>query len=133
MKTLVGHELTKNNIKPTVPRMRIYEYLVQHKNHPSVDTVYRDLVQEMPTLSRTTVYNTLHLFLEKGLVQPVLINENEVRYDADTSVHGHFMCNGCGKVYDIMFDRPDIPAPGEGFITESTQIYYSGICPECRQ
>ena len=62
MKTFVTKSLTEHNIKPTFPRMKIYEYLMEHKNHPSVDSVYQELVEEIPTLSRTTVYNTLHLF-----------------------------------------------------------------------
>ena len=133
MKTQATKNLTENNIKPTFPRIKIYEYLLEKKNHPSVDTVYQELVDEIPTLSRTTVYNTLHLFLEKGLVQPILINDNEVRYDGDVSVHGHFLCRKCSTVHDIFFRDVTLEDTAlEGFEVESRQVYYTGVCPDCR-
>ncbi len=133
MNTFVTKSLTEHNIKPTFPRMKIYEYLMEHKNHPSVDSVYQELVEEIPTLSRTTVYNTLHLFLERGLVQPILINENEVRYDGDTTVHGHFMCRECGVIHDIFFQDLNLDdASLDGFQVEQKQVYYNGVCPQCK-
>ena len=54
-----------------------------------MDMIYQELVRNIPTLSKTTVYNTLNLFLKRIAVM-ITIDENETRYDADTSLHGHF-------------------------------------------
>ena len=78
--------LRMHSIKPSHHRIKIYQYLVENRNHPSVDMIYQELVQTIPTLSKTTLYNTLQLFLEKGIVIMITIDENETRYDADISL-----------------------------------------------
>lgn len=125
--------LKNNDVKPSYQRLKIFEYLVKHKNHPNVETIYQELVQHIPTLSKTTVYNTLKLFLDKGIVQPILIEENETRYDADVSTHGHFKCEQCGKVYDFRLDLSKVDFEElDGFIVKEHHIYFKGICNKCR-
>ena len=63
--------------------------------------IYCDLSNDIPTLSKTTVYNTLKLFVENGITSTLTIEENEVRYDAIMTEHAHFKCDGCGTIYDI--------------------------------
>ncbi len=76
--------------------------------------MYKSLLKEIPTLSKTSVYNTMDLFLEKNLVQSITIENNEVRYDADISDHGHFKCTKCSGVYDFNADfsgiKHDLPS-----------------------
>jgi Fe2+ or Zn2+ uptake regulation protein len=129
----VEQYLKVHGIKPSHHRMRVYQYLTLHRNHPNVEMIYQELVDEIPTLSRTTLYNILSLFLEKGIVQLLTITENEMRYDADTSWHGHFRCHRCGKIYDIPVrdDAIDLEAL-VGFEVEESQIYFRGLCPNCR-
>lgn len=124
--------LKNNGIKPSYPRIRIFEYLIKYKNHPTVDMIYKELVKEIPTLSKTTVYNTLNLFLEKKVIQLIGIEENETRYDADISTHAHFKCQECGKVYDIHEDLPNIELKKlKNFKILEKQIYLKGICENC--
>ena len=96
----VSH-LTSNNIKPSLQRIKIFEYLYENKDHPTVETIYSDLVGAIPTLSKTTVYNTLKLFIDNGITHTVTIEDNEVRYDAIMEEHAHFKCNDCGNVFDV--------------------------------
>ncbi len=93
--------LNEKKISPSVQRIRVLEYLHNSKNHPTVDDIYLDLVKEIPTLSKTTVYNILKLFTEKSIASTVRIGNNEARYDGDTSTHGHFKCAKCGNIYDF--------------------------------
>lgn len=124
--------LRLNNIKPSHHRLRVYQYLVEKKNHPTVDTMYRELIEEIPTLSKTTLYNTLSLFVEKNIVQLITIEENETRYDADTSLHGHFKCKNCGEVYDIRIGLTEEDFKGlEGFEVDESHVYFKGSCPQC--
>ena len=113
--------------------MKVYEYLLTKKNHPSADIVYKSLSKEIPTLSKASVYNTMELLISKHLVQAITIEENETRFDADISLHGHFKCTSCGTVRDFhvnMADvKDDLPA---GFTTDERHVYYKGLCRDCR-
>ena len=124
--------LRKHDIKPTIVRMKVYNYLAAEKNHPTADTVYKSLIREIPTLSKTSVYNTMDLLLEKRLIQAVTIEENETRFDADVSDHGHFKCTRCGEVHDFHVDltgvNHDLP---EDFTINERHVYYKGLCGDC--
>lgn len=128
----VGDFLKSHEIKPSFQRIRIFEYLLNHRVHPTVDDIYQSLVAEIPTLSKTTVYNTLNLFIEKKITQLITIEENEARYDALTSVHGHFKCEKCEKVYDFETDISHIDTTEiSKFQVNQKHIYFRGICEKC--
>ena len=82
-------------------RIAIMDYLINHKTHPTADEIFVDLNKLYPTLSKTTIYNTLKLFTENGAVLTLNIDEKNVRFDGDTSNHAHMQCTRCGKVYDL--------------------------------
>nr|WP_307775697.1 Fur family transcriptional regulator [uncultured Cetobacterium sp.] len=128
----IGEHLKMHDIKPSYQRMKIFQYLLENKTHPTVDEIYKALSPEIPTLSKTTVYNTLNLFMEKGIAKVIIIEENETRYDADTETHGHFKCENCGKVYDIPVKLEEMQLHDmEGFQIKEYHIYFKGICPNC--
>ena len=78
--------LLEHNIKPSMQRIAIMEYLMDNPIHPSADDIYTALSPSMPTLSKTTVYNTLKLFSEQGAALMLTIDEKNTNFDADTSV-----------------------------------------------
>jgi len=128
---LVSH-LTTNNIKPSLQRLKIFEYLHDNKQHPTVDRIYTDLVGEMPTLSKTTVYNTLKLFIDNGITSTFTIDGNEARYDAIMEEHAHFKCNECGYVYDVEIDTLKLKFNKlNDFQIDNTNIYLKGKCNKC--
>ncbi|MCP4146309.1 MAG: transcriptional repressor [bacterium] len=128
----VGEYLKSHGVKPSYQRIKIFEYLIKNRNHPTVDMMYKALVPGIPTLSKTTVYNTMNLFLEKKLVIVIIIEENETRYDADTSLHGHFKCEKCCKVYDLDLDTAQIEIPAlEGHQVNEHYFDFKGICSVC--
>ena len=124
--------LLKNNIKPSYARIKILEYLVEKDSHPTVEEIYSNLVNEIPTLSKTTVYNTMKLLIDANIARIITIEENEMRYDADMGNHGHFKCNECGKIYDfyIVSDSTE-KAELKNFKIMEKSVYYKGICQEC--
>jgi len=131
-KNEVENLLKIHGIRPSLHRMRIYEYLLHNRIHPNVDSIYQELIKEIPTLSKTTLYNTLDLFVEKGLVLLITIAENEKRYDADTSLHGHFICKNCRHIFDVRIGSvKEVLADLEGFDVHEKQIYFKGLCPGC--
>lgn len=124
--------LQQKGIKPSFARLQIYQYLRERRNHPTADDIYLELVKMIPTLSRTTVYNTLSLLLENHLLQLVTIEDNELRYDADTGTHGHFKCFDCGKIYDFSLNCQGLETQGlEGFEVKQKSVYYAGRCKQC--
>lgn len=125
-------ELVKRQIKPSHQRVKILEYLREHRFHPTVDEIYQALKGEIPTLSKATVYNTLKAFEDANLVQTIHIEENEARYDINTDYHGHFKCQSCGQVYDfeINVDIDTIEDLKNFQITEKN-INFKGFCPKC--
>lgn len=128
----VGDYLKEHGIKPSYQRMKIYEFLLQNKIHPTVDTIYKALNKEIPTLSKTTVYNTLNLFIEKSIVNILVIEENETRYDAYLELHGHFKCEKCGNIYDVEIDSEKLDLSSlDGFDIKEKHIYFKGVCKHC--
>ena len=95
--------LISYNIKPSVQRIAIMDYLLAHKTHPSIDEIYLALCKDIPTLSKTTVYNTLKLFVEHGAALMLTIDEKNACFDGDTSLHAHFLCKKCGKIFDLPY------------------------------
>lgn len=108
------------------------DYLTRHPTHPTVDEIYNNLVVEMPTLSKTTVYSAMDLFVSAGLSRMINLGENESRFDAEVSLHGHFKCNACGKVFDFSINPNNLEEKGlEGFRISDKNVYYRGVCPRC--
>lgn len=119
-------------LRPSPQRLAVFNYLCAHKTHPTVDMVYHDLSSAYPTLSRTTVYQTLEALCASGLATKLTIEENVMRFDADTSSHGHFLCTGCGTVFDFFYaEGTSFPKPDAGFVVEQTHLYQKGRCPKC--
>lgn len=127
--------LLSHEIKPSVQRIAIMDYMMTHLTHPSVDEIYNDLSPLYPTLSRTTVYNTLKLFVEHNAVQMLTIDERNACFDGDMSPHAHFLCKKCGKIYDLPLRKEDAQWVGQEVdgneILEMHQ-YFKGICRDCK-
>jgi len=124
--------LEKKGIQPSFHRLKILEFLINYRTHPDVDEIYKNLHPQIPTLSKTTIYNTLKVFSEKGLVKEVMIEENEVRYDYAEREHIHFKCKKCNRIYDIFHDCEIMKKKKiEGNLIEECHIYLKGICKIC--
>ena len=122
------------NVKPSVQRLAIMDYLLTHRTHPSIEEIYLALCDEIPTLSKTTVYNTLKLFVDAGLVQMLTIDDTLRCFDGDTSSHAHFRCDNCGKIVDLKIKNEFLTMVDglAGFEVKEAQLYLKGICPLCR-
>jgi Fur family transcriptional regulator, peroxide stress response regulator len=126
--------LSRNGIKPSLHRMKVMEYLMRMKNHPTVDTIYKNISDDIPTLSKTTVYNTLKTFQESGIVQAITIEDNEVKYDATVDKHAHFKCSRCGQLFDLPIDTKVLHLRSiGGHLIKESQLYFKGICKSCQK
>lgn len=134
MKTFehIRNNLIEHGVRPSNYRIRILQCLEDDKLHPTADQMYHTLLDEFPTLSKMSVYNTIETLLDAGLIREVTIENNEVRYDANLLEHGHFKCNHCGKIYNIEIDFRSLKISGlEQFIVKDQDVFLKGICPKC--
>lgn len=129
----LSNQLTERGIRPSYQRIKVLEYLYNHHTHPKVEQIFNDLVKEVPTLSKSTIYNTLNIFVEAKLVRTISIEENETRYDIMTEDHGHFKCENCGTItnFHVQMDRL-VGEEMKQFIIHDKSVYFKGICPSCR-
>ena len=124
--------LVDNEIKPTIQRIKILEYLAKNDTHPTAEMIYSALFKNVPTLSKTTVYNTLDILEKHNLVNVVSITSSELRYEYNHGTHHHFMCRKCGKIYDIHVTCPMHQTDFlQGHRIEKIEGYINGICKDC--
>lgn len=123
----------EHNISPSITRRQIYRYLesVHDAYHPTVDDIYKVVKEEIPTLSKTTVYNVLNLFIKHKLANSIQTENNEKKYEIYHE-HSHFICNVCQKIYDI----PNVQlsyniADLSQFQVDDEEVILKGICPDC--
>ena len=125
--------LKGRKIRPSLIRIKVMQYLMAAHEHPNVDHIYKNLSKEIPTLSKTSIYNTLKTFASAGVVKEIMIEENEIRYDAYIDRHGHFKCVVCGGLSDIDLGCVSCAAPEKmkGNQVLEEHIYMKGVCADC--
>ena len=128
----LSNELKKNNIRLTHQRLKVLEYLSNSTKHPTVEQIYKELKQEVPSLSKTTIYNTLNYLAELNLVKVLAIDDNEAHFDAVTETHGHFKCDSCGEIYDFDIQMDSCSTENlYNFKINEKVVYFKGTCPRC--
>ncbi|MDR2064215.1 MAG: transcriptional repressor [Prevotellaceae bacterium] len=135
IQTNAMNRLDEFGIKPSLQRIAVMNYLLNNYTHPTADTIFNDLYLSIPTLSKTTVYNTLKLLAKHGVIIEITIDDKNVRYDANITKHAHFKCKNCGCVIDISiknFKMMTMKKIGNLEITES-HLYYKGYCEKCNK
>ena len=117
-------------------RAAILEVLRSTKSHPTAEWIYQQLKPDYPDLSLGTVYRNLSRFKEDGTVVSVGVVEGQERYDADVTMHSHFVCTQCGAVLDVEDEFVDPESDGEvsrilDVCVLSHQVLFHGICGDC--
>lgn len=124
--------LKDKGISPSLHRIKVLEFLSTTFIHPSADDIYQNLVPDIPTLSRTTVYNIVKLFCEKGIILSFATDEKELHYEFNLDPHAHFKCRICGKIFDIEKDYENLTDNiVDGHKVEKHHVTLTGICREC--
>jgi Fur family peroxide stress response transcriptional regulator len=93
-------KLREKGFKVTPQRIAICELILSSKDHPTAEQVYQKVKKEYPTISPATVYQTLHLLTNIGLIQEMGFNNGISRYEPNTSPHINIICPKCGVISD---------------------------------
>jgi Fur family peroxide stress response transcriptional regulator len=122
-------------VKLTHQRMEIYRQVAGTSDHPDARTVYRGVRQRIPTMSLDTVYRTLWLFTDLGLITTLGPPHESARFDANFHQHHHFICRRCGLTRDIdgrMIEKLKVPPMVEDIGTiEMMHVEARGVCHQC--
>jgi Fur family transcriptional regulator, peroxide stress response regulator len=111
----------------TLPRLMVHRFVTSAPQHVSADDVHN----ELPSLSYATIYSTLDLLDELGLVRRVSSLDGAQLYDSRTDAHDHAICRVCGRLFDLEpRELPRAAAP-RGFHVERAQLELIGVCAAC--
>ena len=118
--------LQQYDVTPTRQRIEIADYLFQKPQHLSAEDILEGVNAEVNRVSRATVYNTLGLFTDKGLVREILIDRERVFYDTNRAAHYHLYDVDSGELHDVMDSdiKVDIPALPEGMCVVGTDVVF---------
>ena len=100
----VAARLKERGVQPSAQRVAVARYALATHDHPSADEVWERVQRTLPTISRATVYNTLNLFADKGLISRHVIAEGRVVYDSVVEPHHHFIDEATGRIHDVPWD-----------------------------
>lgn len=127
--------LREYGAKITAQRIAILRNLEGRKDHPSADTIYKELEPDYPTMSVATIYSTAQLLAGAGLIKIISIDDRRVYLDPDTRTHGHFQCNQCKRIVDFNVSEKKlqntVASPDEIARIDSTEVFFYGICSDC--
>ena len=120
----------------TMPRLLVHRCLQERNRHVTAEQVHAELAAQMPSLSAATVYETLDLLAELGLVRRVNTPRGATTYDSRVDDHHHVVCRECGRIEDLeaMVDASaaENAARAAGFAPDFAQLTVSGLCSSCR-
>jgi Fur family peroxide stress response transcriptional regulator len=127
--------LRQAGLKATGPRVILLTALAQNRSHPTAELLYEALQADHPSLSLSTVYQTLDAFIRTGLCRRVSEAGNRLRVDGTPQDHDHAICRTCGEIFDI--DRQLLPRstpptqlPQDLTVT-GLRVEYDVICEDC--
>ncbi len=122
----------------TPQRLLILETMREAGGHLDADEIHRLARQKAPRLSLSTVYRTLAMLKEAGLVDELRLGEEHYHYELrGEKGHHHLVCQGCGKVieFECPFSQELLHDLSEEYDFEITEIHLDlvGYCAECRR
>ena len=122
-------------VKVTHQRTEIFRELLATSEHPDAETVFRGVRTRVPQVSLDTVYRTLWLLIDLGLISTLGPPRERMRFDANTLPHHHFICLRCGQARDFLspeFDELAVPPDAREFgQVQRTHVELRGICRAC--
>ena len=128
-------QLRKAGYKITPPRLAVLEIILRDGQHQTPGEILRQAQAIHPNTGRATVYRTLELLTQLGIVRPIYVGENGPTYIRAEGGHHHLVCAQCGKIVDFDQCGADVLARDLevrfGFHIRSHLLEFYGLCAEC--
>ncbi|MBN2218683.1 MAG: transcriptional repressor [Kosmotogaceae bacterium] len=130
--------LKSRGYRITPQRVAIIRILRDHEGHPGAEEVFRSAIQVYPNISMATVYNVMEVLEKEGIIRAIAVSKNSRRYDSNVKPHGHFICDNCGRVFDIPMKyyeacMKELPIELTDFEVRSLELIYKGTCSDCKK
>ncbi len=123
-------------MRETIQLSKIYDFLLNTRSHPSAEMVFEAVRESVPSITLATVYRNLNKLVELGRINKLEVN-GEFRFDADLSLHQHFICTNCGKIIDVFNEKISKNAlkdfSEKKLFPTNVGIYFYGLCENCRE
>ena len=128
----IAEVLRNSGYKATPQRLTIAQTILRSKNHPSAEEIHEQVFHTHPTISLSTVYNTLNILRDIDFVNEITFR-GKTRYDSNKRKHVNLICENCGRIFDIedpdIFDNIDRVSKKLGFGLKHIDVY--GTCRTC--
>lgn len=126
----------EENLKKTNQRTLVVEYLKSVRTHPTAEKVYEEVRKTLPHIGLATVYRNLKILSKRGEILEVETS-GASRFDADTSLHQHFICEKCGDVMDVFIkgltEKSIVAMKNKrNFFVRTAKIDFYGLCERCK-
>jgi Fur family peroxide stress response transcriptional regulator len=130
-------DLKSRGIRLTPQRQVILQYLKETDEHPTAEQVYQKIGEQFPGISLATVYNTLNMLKELGVIRELSYGDMSSRFDGNDSEHAHLVCQSCNGLTDIECPPQEQLQLAEiarfGFAVNSYRLEFYGICSNCQK
>jgi Fur family peroxide stress response transcriptional regulator len=124
----------RNGLRATSQRIIIAEAVLNSVKHPTAEQVYDIVKRTNPSISLSTVYNTLHTLNDTNMLQEIAFS-NSHRYDPNTDIHVNLVCQNCGEIIDVedktIEQEVDRISKNRGFSIIGNRFDLYGICRKC--
>lgn len=124
-----GYRLTKQ-------RRAVLKVLQSTISHPEANSIYEKVRKEIPHVSLGTIYRTLGILKEVGLLRELDYGSSLSHYDANAENHPHIVCTNCGRIDDLQSPLPDNleeqASKATDFLITDHRLEFYGLCPHCR-
>jgi Fur family peroxide stress response transcriptional regulator len=134
--TCIIDALRSKGYKATPQRIAICRFALSSKEHPSAQKIYTEVKKVHPTVSLATVYKTLRVLKELGMLQELRSSLSQARFDPNVKLHINLVCLQCGTIADV--DDPvgrelvrRLTGAAEFTVTEHHLDVY-GVCRKCK-
>jgi Fe2+ or Zn2+ uptake regulation protein len=129
-------QLRERRIAVTPQRLAVMTALQNRRDHPTADLIYQHVRRQLPAISFNTVYKTLEILCQRGMVIKVNPLHAVARYDGGTGQHAHLICRQCHHIIDLDWEASEVPtlppADLHGFQVEHPSLTFWGLCPRCQ-
>ena len=130
-------DLKSRGIRLTPQRQVILQFLKETEEHPTAEQVYQKIGEQFPGISLATVYNTLNMLKELGVIRELSYGDMSSRYDGNDTEHAHLVCETCNHVIDIACPTEEsLRTPGlaeHQFSLRAYRLEYYGTCKSCQE